>query len=263
VSPAAPRPKKRLGQNFLRARWVARLFAEWVCGYRRVVEVGAGTGAVTGEVLRRCPLVEAYLLELDRGLLPFLSAQKLLGPFSEVLGADALAPPLRLEGIQALYGSIPYNITGPLLSLLALLPQRLPAMLLVQREVAQRLLSKPGEKSYGRITVLVQLAYRVRPGRVVPPAAFYPPPRVYSQIVYMEPRSGAPSPRVLRRVEQLTRCMFSQRNRLAGKVARRCLGGVEGDALKPLEGLRVYQLPPGVFLELAEAAEAAAGGDRG
>jgi 16S rRNA (adenine1518-N6/adenine1519-N6)-dimethyltransferase len=242
------RPRRSLGQNFLQARWVARLFADWACRYTRLAEIGPGEGALTREVLARCPHVLLAGLELDHRLLDALSALRLLAPLgAEAVHADALHPPLRPGAVEAVYGSIPYNITGPLLGLLALSEPPPPAMLLLQKEVVDRLAAAPGTGAYGRITVLVQLAYRVEPGPVVPPSAFRPRPRVYSRIVYLHPRPGRPSSRELRRVEQLTRCMFSQRRRLAAKVARACGAPSPGW----LGGRRVYQLSPREFLELA------------
>ena len=255
---AAPvRASRRLGQNFLRARWVARLFADWACGRRRLLEVGVGGGALTGEVLARCRPELVVGVELDRRLARLLASMSFFHQgFQGVLG-DAVSPPVRVDGFDAVYGSIPYNITGPLVSLLSI-EFRLPAMLLLQREVANRLAAPPGTRSYGRLSVLVQLSYSVRLGPVVPPEAFTPRPRVYSRIVYLEPIPGL-DPGLLRGVERLTRCMFSERNKLADKVASRCTGLSRG-GLQWLKGRRVYELEPREFLELLLAAGEAARG---
>jgi len=246
---AAPRPRRSLGQNFLRARWVARLFAQWASGFRLLLEIGPGTGALTREVLAACRGCMVYGLELDERLLPGLSALGLLSPGLGLVHGDALRPPLRLEAFDAVYGSIPYNITGPLLGLLAT-GYGGPAMLLLQREVADRLAARPGTGAYGRISVLVQAVYRVRLGPVVPPSAFTPRPRVYSRIVYLEPRPGSPPGETLRALEDATRCMFSGRNKLAAKMAEKCLGVPRAEAERLAGGRRVYQLSPGDFLAL-------------
>ncbi len=246
---ARPRPRRSLGQNFLRARWVTRLFAEWACDRRLLLEIGVGEGAVSREILSRCPDSMIYGLELDRRLVPLAAGLSLVSPWFSMIHGDALHPPLRLTAFDGIYGSIPYNITGPLLSLLAL-EARQPAMLLLQREVAERLAATPGTRTYGRITVLVQAVYRVRLGRVVPPSAFEPRPRVYSRLVYLEPRPDAPPESLVRRLEQLTRCMFSERNKLADKVASRCLG-VPRVSLSSFAGRRVYELPVEDFIRLA------------
>lgn len=246
---AAPRPRRSLGQNFLRARWVARLFAEWASGFSLLLEIGPGTGALTREVLSACRGCIVHGLELDERLLPGLAALGLLSPGLVLVHGDALHPPLRLEAFDAVYGSIPYNITGPLLGLLATRYGG-PAMLLLQREVADRLAARPGTSAYGRISVLVQTVYGVRLGPVVPPSAFTPRPRVYSRIVYLEPRRDKPPRETLHALEELTRCMFSGRNKLAAKMAERCLGVPRGDAERVTGGRRVYQLSPSDFLSL-------------
>ena len=249
------RAKRSLGQNFLRSRRIARLFAQWACRFHGLLlEVGPGTGALTREVLTNCPYVSVIGLELDADLIPVLQPLRLLTPLRlELLNTDALNPPIRPGAVDAVYGSIPYNITGPLLATLALAEPPRPAMLLLQKEVADRLAAAPGTKTYGRITVLIRLVYEVRLGQVVPPTAFQPRPKVYSRIVYLEPRSDKPGSDLLQRVEQLTRCMFSQRNRLADKVAAKCLGA-DRSALAVFSGRRVYELTPEDFRRLAERA---------
>ncbi len=239
--------KRSLGQNFLRARWVARIFAEWACRHRRLLEIGVGTGFLTREVLGRCSPEILVGVEIDERLVPEMATLQLLGPSFQPIHADAVRPPLRLAGFDGVYGSVPYNITGPLLGLLAV-EYGGPSLLLLQREVVDRLSARPGGRSYGRITVLIQLVYNVHRGPVVPPSAFSPPPRVYSRIVELSPRESRPSKPLLKAVEELTRCMFSMRNKKAVKAARRC-------GLQDVEWLgekRVYELSPEEFLRLAE-----------
>ncbi|KSW11733.1 hypothetical protein CF15_02650 [Pyrodictium occultum] len=246
----SPRASRRLGQNFLRARWVAREFARWACGFTRLLEIGVGQGFLTSEILRRCRPSLLVGIELDRRLMEWLGSLSFFHPVFAPVQADALSPPVVLERFDAVYGSIPYSITGPLLSLLSVEAQK-PAMLLLQREVVDRIAARPAASSYGRITVLVQLVYRVKPGPVVPPSAFRPRPRVYSRIVVLEPREDRPGREELRRVEELTRCMFSGRNRKAAKQASRCLGLSRDEAEKLLGGRRVYELSPSDFYQLA------------
>ncbi|NOZ89305.1 MAG: ribosomal RNA small subunit methyltransferase A [Crenarchaeota archaeon] len=248
------RAKRRLGQNFLRARWVARRFASWACGRRVLVEVGAGTGFLTRHVLSECRPELLVAVEIDPDLLPELGLLSWGSLGLAVVHSDALHPPVDLSRVEGLYGSIPYNITGPLLGLVAV-EYGGPAMLLLQREVVDRLSARPGSSAYGRISVLVQLVYRVKPGPVVPPSAFNPRPRVYSRLVELEPLEERPPRHLLRRVEELTRCMFALRNKKAAKAARRC--GVEPPGW--LGERRVYQLEPGEFLQLAAGGEPGGG----
>ncbi len=242
-----PKPSKRLGQHFLRAEWVAREFMRYVCGHNRVLEIGVGTCYLSSRIAG-C-VGELVGLELDTRLVPYMGFYQVLEPSFDAVVSDALSPPIVLSRFDVVYGSIPYNITSPLLSLLARY-FRGRVVLLVQNEVARRLAAKPGTSDYGRLTILVNLCYEVKLGRVVPPQAFTPPPRVMSRIVVLEPREKRPSEKELDAVERITSCLFAERNKLAYKVVRKCLGvNVEW-----IVGKRVRDLTPWEVLRLVEVA---------
>ncbi len=247
------RPKKKLDQHFLVSSYVGRKFSQLLCRYKKLVEIGVGTGFLTKYILR-CRSVESLVaIEIDDDLITEFWLQYTYDSRISPLLSDALNSPLRLECFDAVYGSIPYSITGPLLSLLVK-NFRKPVVLLIQREVAQRLAASPGSNEYGRLTVLVRLVYNVNLHNIVPPTAFRPPPKVYSQIVELIPRDNTLNNLVIERVESLTRCMFSERRKLAYKIARKCLEkiGVKTSTL-PAEifGKRVYELDEKVFLKLS------------
>ena len=247
------KPKKKLDQHFLVSNYVGRKFSQLVCKYRKLIEIGAGTGFLTKHVLKCRSLELLATIEIDDDLITELWFQHTYDPRVLPLLSDALYPSLKLEYFDAAYGSIPYSITGPLLSLLAK-TFRKPAVLLLQREVAQRLAANPGSSEYGRLTVLVRLVYKIKLHNVVPPTAFRPPPKVYSQIVELLPHSDIPSVSAVEKVESLTRCMFSERRKLAYKVARKCLErvGVSIDRLPvDLTSKRVYELSEDIFLALS------------
>ncbi len=242
------RPSKRLGQHFLVSRRVARVFSSWACRYRRVFEIGPGMGFITSQVLRDCKELEFLAaIELDKRLVGNLTALTLMDWRLQPVLGNALEPPLVLGNLDAGYGSIPYNITGPLLSLLVKDFQK-PVLLLVQKEVADRLLAKPGTKNYGRATILVNLVYEVRKIMIVPPTAFKPRPKVYSQIIELVPRKLI-NRATIELIEELTRCFFSQRRKLARKAGRVCLGSCAEKYID--DKMRVYELEPGFFLEVA------------
>lgn len=242
------KPARKFGQNFLRARWVARLFAKWACNYNRLLEIGFGEGFIGSEIIKRCSPSLLVGIEIDERLVDVLGSFSFFNVNFDGIIGDILAAPFRKGCFDAVYGSVPYNITGPLLSLLSI-ELRAPAMLLLQREVAQRLNAKPGTKKYGRITILVQLTYRVRLGKLVPPSAFTPRPKVYSQIVYLEPKEDMVPQHVIRKVEELTRCIFSERRKKAVKVIAKCLGE-DTTKYEWLGSKRVYELSPSEIVEV-------------
>jgi 16S rRNA (adenine1518-N6/adenine1519-N6)-dimethyltransferase len=235
------RRRKDLGQHFLvRIEPVASWFRKRLCGLKRVLEIGAGTGALTRRVAD-C-VAELVALEIDSRLLDeLMMACMELGVSIDILNGDALALPARLASFNAVYGNIPYSITGELIPLLVKYYQG-PVFLMLQREVAHRLSASPGSSSYGRLTVLVRLVYDVRLGPIVHPSAFRPPPKVYSQLVELTPRSRCDSS-FIDCFEEFTACVFSKRRKKVVKVLKSCLGrDVPSEIAKRVEGLRVYEI---------------------
>jgi len=233
----------RLGQHFTACRRLVEDVARRVRGRRRVLEVGVGCGALSRRVAGGvCMLVG---VEVDELLAPCLRALQ-DATLGDYVVADALHPPVRLEAFDAIYGSIPYSITGPLLILLAR-RARGDAVLVLQREVAERLAARPGSREYGRITVAVRSVYSVSLGPLYPPSCFKPRPKVSSRLVELR-RERILEEGFFDCLEELLRCMFSQRRRLADRVAEKCLGQPHHTRFN---GRRVYQLEVGEFLELA------------
>jgi len=235
------KPSKKLGQHFLRSRRALTEFAKYVCSSPRALEVGVGYGTITF-ALSDCV---GYIvgIEIDSRLIPYLQNLQFQVNIDVVLG-DAVNPPVRLDAFEIVYGAIPYNITGPLLSMLAKWCGG-KAVLLIQKEVAQRLVASPGSNEYGRITVLVSACYDVKLGGIYGPKSFVPPPKVYSRFVVLEPKRKI-NRELLECLEHITQCLFSGRRKLAKKMIRKCFG-FEID----LGDKRVYELPYEVFLEIA------------
>ncbi len=232
-----------MGQSFLIEPRLAHEVASRAAGCLDVLEPGAGLGVVTARLSDVARRVNA--VEVDARLLPVLRELADEHVNVDIVNADVLEYGVRR--VDCVAGNPPYSITGPLISHIVVEIQPRRAVLTLQREVALRLAARPGSKAYGRITVLVQAVYDVELGGVYPPSAFYPPPDVYSQVVILEARRVLDK-QLLRRLESLTRCLFSQRNRRADKVVRECCSvevGSFGDK-------RVYQLTPDEILALLE-----------
>ncbi len=188
-------PKKSFGQNFLVAEGVARKIAEAAVpesevGHAVVVEIGAGTGALTAELAKRAARVIA--IERDRDLVPLLRDALRDAPNVEVLEADAKAidyAALSEEPI-VLTGNLPYQLTGALLERVTELAPRLRRVVfMVQLEVQERLVAKPGTKEYGALTVFVSAAFDVVRVMRVSPGSFFPQPDVTSAVVALTPRA--------------------------------------------------------------------------
>lgn len=188
------RPKKSLGQHFLLHPHQARRIVEALeLGPQDVVvEIGPGLGALTVFLAETARQVIA--LEVDRALLAYLQAE-LLPKFPRLclLEADVLQFDLRAARQEAgqplkVVGNLPYHITSPLL--FKLMEEKTAfrqAVLMVQEEVGDRLLARPGGKDYGILSVMAQYHFRLQKLFRLGPANFYPPPQVSSVVLKLEP----------------------------------------------------------------------------
>ena len=184
-----PRPRKRYGQHFLEAAWVGKLID--ALGAERTdvfLEIGPGRGALTKPLAERVARVIA--VEIDRDLAAALPPR--VGANVRIIQGDFLdldlAPVLGAEaGPVRVVGNLPYNVSSPILFRLldaAASGVGIPdATLMLQKEVADRLIARPGTSEYGALAIQVALLARVERLLALPPGAFRPPPKVHSAVV--------------------------------------------------------------------------------
>jgi 16S rRNA (adenine1518-N6/adenine1519-N6)-dimethyltransferase len=191
-------PKKGFGQNFLVSPHTVEAIAE-ACvpagdvGHARVLELGAGTGALTRALATRAR--EVVAVERDRDLVPVLTEELAGVPNVRIVEGDAATiDPKELLGApdeaspRVLCGNLPYQITGRLLERAVQHAEDVERVVfMVQLEVADRLAADPGSKTYGALTVFVRAAFRTRKLFTVGPGSFHPPPDVTSAVVLLEP----------------------------------------------------------------------------
>lgn len=186
-------PKSKLGQNFLRDQQAIRRIVAALgdCSGNTVVEIGPGRGAITSELASKAERVVA--LEVDRSLAAQLStdiaqsdnagAAKVSIENIDVLAFDFEAASRAAGGKLIIVGNLPYYITSPILTRLADSAHALDrAVLMIQREVADRVVAKPGSRDYGLLSLMVQMHGPVEPLFTLPPSAFSPPPEVHSTV---------------------------------------------------------------------------------
>jgi len=180
-------PNKSLGQHWLRDRGVLAHIADCADVQKTdtVLEIGPGLGTLTSELLRRSEKVVA--VEFDEALARKLPAQ-FPGKNLEVIQSDILS--FDLSGMPAGYkvvANVPYYITSKIVQLLMTAENKPSiAVLLVQKEVAERLAAKPGDMSI--LAISAQIFAEVTLGDIVPAAMFTPPPKVDSQVVILKLR---------------------------------------------------------------------------
>ena len=223
--------KKSLGQNFLRDEQVIESIADAAgCGPAdTVVEIGPGLGVLTDALSERAGKVIA--VELDDRLIPVLSARFALKDSVEIVHGDILKydwKEARAEegGVLRIAGNLPYYITTPIL--LGILEKDVPAKsicVMVQKEVADRIVASPGGKDYGVLSVSLRYYGKVRKVLDVPAECFSPRPKVDSAVVVLEPFEK----RALGKEEEkaffrLVKQAFSQRR----KTLSNSLSGING-----------------------------------
>jgi 16S rRNA (adenine1518-N6/adenine1519-N6)-dimethyltransferase len=219
LAAAGLRPRKRWGQHFLCDAGVARRIVETAgLGPRSVVvEIGPGLGALTDELAARAGRL--YLIEIDPGLVTRLAARYADNPRVRVVAGDVLELPLGelvTEPSAGVVANLPYNIASPVLFRLLDLRARFPrAVLMLQREMAVRLVARPGSADYGVTSVLVQAFAEVRVAFGVSRRSFMPCPEVDSAVVDVRwsprPRADVGDTEGFRRV---VRAAFGQRRKM-------------------------------------------------
>jgi 16S rRNA (adenine1518-N6/adenine1519-N6)-dimethyltransferase len=255
------------GQNFLHdARLAAKLVERaGVAPGDSVIEIGTGLGILTRALAERATRIVS--IEVDAGLVRALRAEQALPPHVELVHEDALRADLGalaagLPRPVRLVGNLPYSISGPLLRRLLDLRAHLEDWsVLVQREVAERLLAPPGGRDYGSLAVLHALTVVPKRELTLAPGCFHPVPQVRSTFVRMRPRATPPlAEGELPWVERVVRAAFSQRRKtlvnalLGGGLEPAPAPGVLAAALDALgvdRRARAESLAPETLLALA------------
>lgn len=210
------RPRKRFGQNFLQDQQVIFAIVEafHAAPTDTVVEIGPGLGALTKPLLKKLPALTA--IEIDTDLQAHLAAMPEALHKLRLINADALTIDYATLGEKLrIIGNLPYNISTPLLFHLLRFTHSIEDMhFMLQKEVVERLAAHPGNKTYGRMSVMMQYFCDVEHLFDVPPSAFHPQPKVWSAILRLTPHLISPYPSVaLDALERTVATAFSMRRK--------------------------------------------------
>ena len=258
--------RKALGQNFLLdlnlTGRIARAAGD--LSQTTVIEVGPGPGGLTRALLLH-GAARVIAVERDARCLPALAqiAARWPGRLTVIEG-DALKvdPAAGIDGPAAVVANLPYNVgTALLIDWLRVdwPPWWAGLTLMFQREVAQRIVARPGEAAYGRLSVLAGWRTQARILFDVPPSAFTPPPKVTSSVVSLTPLPAPVAEARLPALERVTAAAFGQRR----KMLRQSLKGLAPDAHERIEAagvaptLRAETIDVAGFCALARAFDAA------
>ena len=257
--------RKRFAQHFLEPAWVKKLVgAAAITAEDAVVEIGPGRGAITRPLAEQCRRLLA--IEVDRDLAADLEANKpanVMVVTGDVLSIDLVpiltewlgTPPGPANQVR-IVGNLPYNISSPilfrLLELAGVTGGVRDALLMLQKEVADRLLARVGTGDYGVLTVLTTLHADVKRVLSLPPGAFRPPPKVHSAVVrltFRPPKVQLDDPDAFVRMVRTT---FTQRRKTVANALKAFASetGQEAGAVLKAVGIDPQRRPEA--LELAE-----------
>lgn len=212
--------KKRFGQHFLtQPNTIAKIINAFACQPNEpLLEIGPGRGALTKPLLQAGHPVTA--IEIDRDVIAYLQSTLSQYPLDiiaqDILKVD-LASIIPTGHSMKVIGNLPYNISTPILFHLLESQAHITSMIfMLQKEVVDRLAATPGNKHYGRLSVMVQRACRVEALFDIPPTAFSPPPKVMSTMVRLSPyHDQSPYPALLSTplFADVVRLAFGQRRK--------------------------------------------------
>jgi 16S rRNA (adenine1518-N6/adenine1519-N6)-dimethyltransferase len=224
----SPQPRKQFAQHWLRSDKALNqiVAAGELSKSDRILEIGPGTGILTKRLLPMAQSVVA--VEIDRDLCQILAKQlgktdNFLLLQGDILALDwnhLLEPFPAFQKPNKVIANIPYNITGPILEkLLGTITQPAPTpfdliVLLVQKEVADRLYAKAGSKAFGALSVRVQYVAECELICDVPAEAFYPPPKVDSAVVRLRPRLTLPAAQNPKHLERMVKLGFAAKRKM-------------------------------------------------
>ena len=224
-------PDKRLGQNFI--------FDESLCdkivresGLKEneiVLEVGPGPAGLTRSILKKNPLA-LTAIEKDRRCLDLLSEIKAHHPNLNILSEDALK--VKLSDLTSskikIIANLPYNIgTELIFTWLEEIDLIDSITVMLQKEVVERIVSAPGSKKYGKLSIMCQLIFSAEKLFDVSPEAFHPPPKVTSSIVHLVPKKDIPSKKVIEGVRKITHIAFNARRKMLRSALKNLAPNIE------------------------------------
>ncbi len=238
------RARKRFGQNFLCDAQVIEKIVSAIApkDSQQLIEIGPGQGALTSELLAANPQLTA--IEIDRDLIQQLKVRFAHYPQFKLIEGDALKTDYRqfthADKALRLVGNLPYNLSTPLLFHLLSFGDLISDMhFMLQKEVVDRLASAPGNKTYGRLSVMVQYRCLVQPLFHVPPSAFRPAPKVESMVVRLVPHAApALAADNIPLFEKVVNTCFQQRRKTLRNCLKPLLSTEQIDALEMPLGAR-------------------------
>lgn len=249
------RPKKHLGQHFLTDPSIAGKIVDALNPGPgdTVMEIGPGTGVLTGPLLEKD--IELLLVEIDNDSVAFLK-NKWPELEDRIIGEDFLKMDLdkHVSGPFHIIGNFPYNISSQIFFRVLEYRQRIPSVVcMIQKEVADRIASPAGSKQYGILSVLLQAYFHVEKLFAVKPGSFFPPPRVTSGVIRLTRNQVLKLPCDELLFFRVVKAVFNQRRKMIRNSIKTILVHLDSDF--EMLSLRPEQLDVSGFIKLTQWVE--------
>jgi 16S rRNA (adenine1518-N6/adenine1519-N6)-dimethyltransferase len=215
------RLKKSLGQHFLKDENVSRRIVSALSkhSFQQLLEIGPGAGALT-KLLLQLEDIDFKAIELDDEKVQYL-LHTYPSVKNKLIHHDFLKADLPFENSFAVVGNFPYNISSQILFKILEWKEHVPVVIgMFQKEVAQRIASKPNSKIYGIVSVLVQAYYNVEYLFDVTPSSFNPPPKVMSGVIQLTIRNEQAVVKTDKDFFTLVKMGFNQRRKKLRNAVR-------------------------------------------
>lgn len=256
-------PRKSLGQNFLQDQNIIRKIVESVAIKESdtVIEIGPGRGALTDQILLKTQ--DCHVIEFDRDLVSYWQQRANTCTNLTVHHCDILKFDLNqiidsVTGKIKVIGNLPYNISSPVLFYLIQYAESLESQtVMLQKEVIDRMAAEPGNKIYGRLSVMLQQRYKIENLFNVPPTAFFPPPKVDSAIAQLTLFNNSVEVNNYTQFEKIVKQAFSQRRKTLRNTLKELLTSEQIESIGINPSVRAETLTVDDFVHLSNLSLAA------
>lgn len=246
------RPKKNLGQHFLTDQNIARKIVDSLGNeIPDVLEIGPGTGVLTQYLLQRTE-INLHVIEIDCESVAYLKQH--FPQLTNIYEEDFLKAGIenRFSGKFNIIGNFPYNISSQIFFRILAVRNRVPEVVgMVQKEVAERIASKHGTKSYGILSVLLQAFYNIEYLFTVSEHVFLPPPKVKSAVIRLKRSNVESLPCDEKLFTSVVKAAFNQRR----KMLRNSLRNICEEVPEKFAEKRPEQLSVSDFIEITQLIE--------
>ncbi|MDA8676566.1 16S rRNA (adenine(1518)-N(6)/adenine(1519)-N(6))-dimethyltransferase RsmA [Candidatus Pelagibacter bacterium] len=254
--------KKSLGQNFLIDKNIVKKIINIIdIGNKNIIEIGAGKGALTNEIIKKKPK-SLSIIEKDFYLSKELNLKYKNNKLVKIYNFDVLK--LNIEKLcrknSVIFGNLPYNISSQILVKILKFkkwpPKFTDLILMFQKELGEKILGKFPSTNYGRLSILTSYRLKILKKFLVSPSCFLPKPKVTSLVIHFKPQLSTIILKDISNLEKITNIIFSNKRKMINKNIKKVLSKKDISLINNLKlNLRPAEIEPEIFYNIAKLYE--------